>query len=806
MDELFRQQLLEWPLLAKGVSGLAAAATRAVVAAGAEVLVRHIPHRAASTTAAVDGASIRKRPCFLCAGNLDPRERGLPFGDELNVYGNPFPVVERHLTIVHREHRPQRIEGWIGAMLDLAAALPGFFVLYNGPECGASAPDHLHFQAGSAAGLPIVRAATGTTGPAFETHGVRSLLFRSAERSSVLEEASRAIEVLSSVTGKAPEPWINLVAFRAPDGSLTSIVFPRGKHRPDVFHTGALTVSPAAIDLCGILVAPRAEDFERITGDDVAAVFREVTLPEAPFREVVARLVESRHRATMRCEALSLPAPAPAPDPDPVPDPGPDSDRASDPPSDADFDSVLHASRSPQPGADESNAESSGAGAGGRAEAPGSGSERIGGRGDPVKSASSVSVGLIEALSAVEVELIGSFSDATGARVASGRHRFSSEVTLTPDDARADSFALDDVTIGIGFHWERRERQVFRGALRILPRECGLTAINDVALEEYVASVISSEMSATCPLELLKAHAVISRSWLKGPLPVVPSRDEAPLLEGASGAGRGAAGTPPMEIRRWYGREAHPDFEVCADDHCQRYQGITKAVSPAVADAVRATAGEMLLFDGAICDARFSKCCGGLTERYATCWDDREVPYLTSLRDGAPEASGDDLESFIRSSPPAFCNTRDAALLARILPGFDQETTDFYRWRVAYTPDELGELVRSRLNVDLGSVVALEPLARGPSGRISRLRIRGERGERVVGKELEIRRALSRSHLYSSAFVVDRDGDRFVLTGAGWGHGVGLCQIGAAVMADRGCSYREILLHYYPGTTVDLPA
>ena len=399
-----------------------------------------------------------------------------------------------------------------------------------------------------------------------------------------------------------------------------------------------------------------------------------------------------------------------------------------------------------------------------------------------------VSVGLMEGLGAVEVELRGPFTNDDGRPLAPGRHRLAGATTLVPADPETCAFALDDVTIGIGFHWERKERQVFRGALRVLRRPGGLTVVNELPLEAYVASVISSEMSATCPLELLKAHAVISRSWLKGP------------------AARGVASpsaSPEGEILRWYGREAHADFEVCADDHCQRYQGITKAVSPAVEAAVRATDGEMLLFGGAICDARFSKCCGGLTERYATAWDDQEVPYLVSFPDGLRDPLPADLESFVRSSPAAFCNTTDAALLARILPGFDQETTDFFRWTVTWDPAELGALVAARLGVDLGPIVALEPLARGPSGRIFRLRIAGERGAIVVGKELEIRRALSRSHLYSSAFVVDRDdAGRFVLTGAGWGHGVGLCQIGAAVMAERGYGYREILAHYYPGATV----
>jgi SpoIID/LytB domain protein len=247
------------------------------------------------------------------------------------------------------------------------------------------------------------------------------------------------------------------------------------------------------------------------------------------------------------------------------------------------------------------------------------------------------------------------------------------------------------------------------------------------------------------------------------------------------------------EITRWYGREAHRDFDVCADDHCQRYQGITKAYSPAVADAVRSTAGEVLQYKGEICDARFSKCCGGITEEYRAAWDDRDVPYLVSFPDT------DD-------SGQVYCDTNDAALLSQILPGFDQETQDFYRWTVKYSGQEIRDLVRSRLGEDPGPVVALEPLQRGPSGRIIRLRIQGETRSLVIGKELEIRRALSRSHLYSSAFDVERDGPKFVLKGKGWGHGVGLCQIGAAVMASRGKSYREILRHYYPGSsTMPLP-
>jgi stage II sporulation protein D len=402
-----------------------------------------------------------------------------------------------------------------------------------------------------------------------------------------------------------------------------------------------------------------------------------------------------------------------------------------------------------------------------------------------------ISVGLIEGQAAVEVELIGEFRDGSGKPYTAGRYRFTSEVALTPSDPASCAFALHEVTIGLGFHWERKERQVFHGAFRLVKRQGGLTLINDVALDEYVTSVISSEMSASCPLELLKAHAVISRSWLCFP------------KANSSLCGSAQSERPNShEILRWYGRAAHRDFDVCADDHCQRYQGITKAFAPAAAQAVRATAGEFLRYDGTICDARFSKSCGGITERYASAWEDRDIPYLRSVHDGPAQACSYVAETWIRSNPPAHCNTHDSELLSRVLPGFDQETRDFYRWRVIYTPEALADLIRSRLGVNLGRIRGLQPLARGPSGRIYRLKIIGERDYVIIGKELEIRRALSRTHLYSSAFVIEREAGNFALRGAGWGHGVGLCQIGAAVMATRGKTYKEILQHYYRGTTV----
>jgi stage II sporulation protein D len=404
-----------------------------------------------------------------------------------------------------------------------------------------------------------------------------------------------------------------------------------------------------------------------------------------------------------------------------------------------------------------------------------------------------VAVGVVEGRPSTEIELLGKYTDTGGKTYDAGRYRFDYEMTLSPA-SESSSFAIDDVTIGIGFHWERKERQVFRGGVRVIKKPKGFTVVNDVSLEEYVTSVISSEMSASCPLELLKAHAVISRSWMWYPKSKRSTGNLRPPESSATGSVR--------ELIKWYGREAHADFDVCADDHCQRYQGITKAFSPTASEAAAATAHEMLLYNREVCDARFSKCCGGLTEQYETAWEDVHVPYLVSFYDGPPAVQFADSERWIRSNPPAYCNTQDKALLARILPGFDQETQDFYRWKVEYNPDELSELLKSKLRMDFGRILNLEPLDRGPSGRIYRLKITGARGTLILGKELEIRRALSTSHLYSSAFVVDRENDRFILRGAGWGHGVGLCQIGAAVMAEQGKLYREILKHYYPGTSV----
>ena len=364
-------------------------------------------------------------------------------------------------------------------------------------------------------------------------------------------------------------------------------------------------------------------------------------------------------------------------------------------------------------------------------------------------------------------------------------------------------FELKGVTIGVNFHWERKEDQRFSGALHLIVENGKLTAVNVLPVEDYLLSVISSEMSATASLELLKAHAVISRSWLlaqidKNKRITEEHEDYKACEEGGED-----------EMIKWYDREDHVNFDVCADDHCQRYQGITRQSTERVRDAIKATWGEVLTYGGELCDARFSKCCGGVYEEFENCWEPKHYDYLEARRDGEDEMNFPDLtkeaaaEEWILTSPKAFCNTTDKQILSQVLNNYDQETTDFYRWTVEYTQEELAALILKRSGVDYGQILDLQPVARGTSGRLYKLKIVGTKKTLTIGKELEIRRTLSPSHLYSSAFIVERhdvkDGvpGKFVLRGAGWGHGVGLCQIGAAVMGEKGHNYKEILLHYF---------
>lgn len=380
---------------------------------------------------------------------------------------------------------------------------------------------------------------------------------------------------------------------------------------------------------------------------------------------------------------------------------------------------------------------------------------------------------------------------------------------LEPVDYQKCSFELKDVVIGINFHWERKENQRFKGMLRIIREEDHLTAVNCLPLEDYLVSVISSEMSATSSPQLLRAHAVISRSWL-----MAQKEKEQKLKE------KGSYETTierPGERIKWYDREDHLHFDVCADDHCQRYQGITRASTKEVEAAIADTFGQVLVYNDTICDARFSKSCGGVSELFENVWEPVGHPYLTKVidNDKLPEGYNLDLtgeaaaREWILNSPPAFCNTHDRHILSQVLNDYDQETSDFYRWRVVLTQEKIQELLKKKINLDLGEIVDLIPVERGVSGRLIRLKIVGTKGELTIGKELEIRKALSESHLYSSAFIIEKEQKNgelpttFTLIGAGWGHGVGLCQIGAAVMGAKGYSYQDILFHYFRGARLE---
>lgn len=389
------------------------------------------------------------------------------------------------------------------------------------------------------------------------------------------------------------------------------------------------------------------------------------------------------------------------------------------------------------------------------------------------------------------------------------------ELSFTPQQDTSSFFELQDVTIGINFHWERKEVQRFKGELKIIVEDDRLTAINIIPIEDYLTSVISSEMSATASLELLKAHAVISRSWLLNKLKVANGKLK--VIMHPDNTANFELSTLPSQLIKWYDHEAHKNFDVCADDHCQRYQGITRTSTPQAIEAVFATRGEVLMYEGEICDARFSKCCGGAFEEFQNCWENVKHPYLIGQRDSKTETRLLDLtkeveaDKWIRTSPAAFCNTHNKQVLSQVLNNYDQETTDFYRWRVCYSQQELSELIHKRSGIEFGKIIDLIPVERGTSGRLVRLKIVGTLRTLIIGKELEIRRTLSSSHLYSSAFVVDKEykedekeiPSRFILTGSGWGHGVGLCQIGAAVMGEQGYKYKEILSHYYPGSAIE---
>ncbi|WP_290450120.1 DUF4922 domain-containing protein [uncultured Muribaculum sp.] len=655
IDRLVEDQLRDWEEVRLRTMSLRDVKVKDVTVDGVPWRAQFNPARVVSTGAKVDKASIAARPCFLCRDNRPQCQHVHQWGN-YEILVNPFPIFPGHLTIASCRHEPQSVNGHVGDMLRLACELEGYTVFYNGPQCGASAPDHLHFQAVPSEYMPLDRRYP------FKRH----YFIDSQER--VGEALS---ELLDSLSAYGDEPMVN-IALRAVDSStIEAVVVPRSAHRPQCYDT--VKVSPGAVDVFGTLITVSEADFDAVDSSLAASVFNDVAF--------------ASHELSVNVGIMSAPE--------------------------------------------------------------------------------------------IQYELHGPFeSDAEGAEFR----------PLSSDSY----FTLKDVTIGVDFHWQRKENQSFLGKLKLKKSGDLTLALNIVPVEDYLTSVISSEMSADASLELLKAHAVISRSWVL-----------AQICHKASASGHVDMLDTPEERVKWYDHDDHVDFDVCADDHCQRYQGITRASRAQVRSAILSTWGEVLMYGDELCDARFSKCCGGAFEEFQYCWEPRRHDYLVAARDAVDGAPLLDLtveanaREWILGRPDAFCSDVDESILAQVLNNYDRETVDFYRWIVDYDVDELSEIVRERSGIDFGEIRDLVPLARGTSGRIYRLKIVGSKRTMIVGKELEIRKWLSRSHLYSSAFMVERTLHGFRLHGAGWGHGVGLCQIGAAVMGERGFNYRQILSHYF---------
>ena len=730
LHRFFIRQIEKWQDAGKRYRDL----QNVMISEQGEWKVQFNPARIVSTGASIDKKAIAKRPCFLCADNRPEEQitRVLDNGFELLV--NPFPILPVHFTIPLLKHAPQLIRPYYGEMHHLLEMYPDLMVFYNGPKCGASAPDHMHFQAGTSGLLPLQQA-WGRLSRELEVvvalsddedisliheYVCPAFLIRSRNQKNDekmfgwLYEAMGRVSRDESGESRNEEPMMNIVAWRQGDEYL-SVVFPRRKHRPDCYYAdddSQRLVSPGSLDMAGLIITPRQEDYERLNTAEIQAIIDEVAVTDQQAQAIAEQVRVLGADTTV------------------------------------DF---------------------------------------------PAKKAPQVSVGIISA-SRIRFRLNNIYL-AKGERLMGTQEvEFSEggikwngalyhELTFVPQNADA-SFSIEEVVIGVNFHWERKETQTFQGKLRLIIDSDHICAINELPVESYLVSVISSEMSATSSLELLKAHAVISRSWLLAQI-------ERRRQMGESGESFFSFIKKDDELIRWYDREEHTIFDVCADDHCQRYQGITRATNKNVEEAVHQTRGRILMADGEICDARFSKCCGGKTEEYQYCWEDTPKSYLVSVDD-------------------PFCNTQDKKIISQVLNDYDQETVNFYEWTVDYSQEQLAKLIQEKTKMDFGDILDLIPEQRGKSGRICKLKIVGSKRTFSIGKELEIRRTLSETHLLSSNFEVEKIystprstvPSAFKLQGRGWGHGVGLCQIGAAVMGEKGYKYDEILRYYYKNSEI----
>ena len=746
---------------------------------GAKLLAQWNPARIVSTGASIDKKSISERPCFLCDNNRPKEQHKLMTEKHYQILVNPYPILPQHFTIPMRRHRPQSIYSSFGTLRKMAWNMPKHLVFYNGPLCGASCPDHMHLQAGSRGIVPLERDWT------MYEKGLKKLYPLTGEQMASMEEAGNVgsrpglyllegyacpVFVIRSlpaesdsllcqrvykalpIVGDESEPRLNIVCWRQEGTSsrpdeIVTLIFPRSKHRPDCYYAEGkeqLMISPGALDMCGLFITPREQDFKALTAEKAVSILQEVTLSEEELKPIIESLSDIQTTQTT---------------------------------------SPLQTS-------------------------PGVGFKSLplgGDGGGPCP----VSVGIMQDTvirfcmnspyqakgNEVVGEQVAEYTDG-GIRWQDNIYQ---ELTFRPlppsnspegegmkvsprGDIEGASFTLRNVTIGQKFHWERQESQTFSGILKLVVDEDKIVAINILPVEDYLTSVISSEMKSSCSLEFLKAAAVISRSWLYAQMQRRQERagQPAPFFSFVKGDG---------ESIRWYDREDHTIFDVCADDHCQRYQGITRASNPKVIEAVNATRGQVLMYDGKICDTRFGKCCGGRTNEFQYCWENIEIPYLRSVQD-------------------PFCNTSDRKILRQVLNDYDLETRDFYEWTEELSQEEIHDRICKHLKMELGPILGMEIVEKGPGGHISKLRIVGQEKSFIVGKELEIRRMLSTSTLKSSAFTVEtknvRGGipGRFILHGHGWGHGVGLCQIGAAVMGEQGYNYKQILKHYYTGALI----
>ena len=756
LERFFNRQLELWPDARQRYKDLHDVKTRQMDHSDhlVPITVQWNPARIVSTGAKMDKVTLQQRPCFLCERNRPEVQVTKAFDGKLDILVNPFPILPTHFTIVAKKHQPQQIRDCYYEIHRLLEQYPQLTVFYNGPRCGASAPDHLHLQAGTTGLLPLQQAWPRLSRElqplltvndneglfVVKDHPCHALLIRCRNKETgekLFRKLYAALDsgVEHSERQRGEEPMLNIVAWTN-EGDVLSVVFPRSCHRPQCYHATDATqrmVSPGALDMAGLIITPREEDFNALDAKTVTDILKEVSISDSDMQRVLDILKNEQKQPMMKTM-----------------------------------------DKEPQ--------------------------VAVG-----IVAGSTIRFALNKPYMAKGETIEGEQDVAIAEGCIQWNGNLYRELLFTPKSADA-SFSLFEVTIGVDFHWERQETQTFLGALRLVVEADKIYAINQLPVEDYLASVISSEMKATASVELLKAHAVISRSWLLAQMQHRKQRKD-------TGDHFFSFIKKEDEIIKWYDREDHTIFDVCADDHCQRYQGITRATEKHVAEAVKATRGQVLLNGGEICDARFSKCCGGATEEFQYCWENVAKPYLRAVLDCHGGVLPDlrveqNARKWILDNPEAYCNTTDQRVLSQVLNDYDTETTNFYRWTVEYTQEELATLIAEKLKIDFGGIKALEPVERGRSGRISKLRIEGTERTLVIGKELEIRRALSKSHLLSSAFIVSTEGEkdgmpeRFIIHGAGWGHGVGLCQIGAAMMGEKGVAYNDILLHYYQNAEI----